>query len=55
MTVTPRNAGGRFDVAMLAGVDEPVRRYFTHALSDGAPLARAARLRWVADARGGCG
>ena len=26
----------RFDVARLAGVDEAVRRYLTHALADGA-------------------
>ena len=45
MTVTPRDASGRFDAAVLAGLDEPVRRYFTHALTDGAPLARGARLR----------
>jgi hypothetical protein len=34
----------QFEPAMLAGLDEPVRRYFTHALADGAPLARGARL-----------
>ena len=45
MTVTPRDASGRFDAALLAGLDEPVRRYFTHALTVGAPLARGARLR----------
>jgi hypothetical protein len=45
MTVPPRNASGRFDAAVLAGLDEPVRRYFTHALGDGAPLTRGARLR----------
>ena len=45
MTVTGRDASGRFDAAVLAGLDEPVRRYFTHALTDGAPLARGARLR----------
>jgi hypothetical protein len=28
----------RFASDMLAGVDEPVRRYFSHAISDGAPL-----------------
>lgn len=45
MTATPRNASRRFDAAVLAGLDEPVRRYFTHALTDDAPLARGARLR----------
>jgi hypothetical protein len=40
-----RDADGQFDAAVLAGLDEPVRRYFTHALTDGAPLARGARLR----------
>jgi hypothetical protein len=47
MTASPRNPNGRFDAAVLAGLDEPVRRYFTHALRDGAPLARGARLRLV--------
>ena len=45
MTVTPGSTIGRFDADVLAGLDEPVRRYFTHALTDGAPLARRARLR----------
>ena len=44
MTATPSNAHDRFDGAVLAGLDEPVRRYFTHALSDGAALGRGARL-----------
>jgi hypothetical protein len=68
MTERPRNASGRFDAAVPPGLDEPVRRYFTHALTDGAPLARRARLRlggtikvgvwlrfasvWEGDARG---
>jgi hypothetical protein len=30
---------------MLAGLDEPVVRYFTHALADGAPLSPGMRLR----------
>ena len=35
----------RFDRAALAGLDEPVRRYFTHALAEGEPLSRGMRLR----------
>jgi hypothetical protein len=31
-------AARHFAADMLAGVDEPVRRYFSHAISDGAPL-----------------
>jgi hypothetical protein len=53
MTASPRDASGRFDAAVLAGLDEPVRRYFTHALSDGAPLARGARLRLRGDIKVG--
>jgi hypothetical protein len=34
-----------FDPSLLAGVDEPVRRYFAHAIAAGAPLARAVRLQ----------
>jgi hypothetical protein len=34
----------RFHEALLAGLDEPVRRYFMHALAEGAPLSPAARL-----------
>jgi hypothetical protein len=45
MTATPLDASRRFDAAVLARLDEPVRRYFTHALTDDAPLARSARLR----------
>jgi len=41
MTADP---AGRFHAALLAGVDEPVRRYFRHALADGAPLGRGARV-----------
>lgn len=33
-----------FEQAMLAGLDEPVRRYFAHAVSEGAPLAPGVRL-----------
>src|SRR3954468_14506657 len=28
----------RFDAELVAGLDEPVRRYFTHAIAHGAPL-----------------
>lgn len=35
----------RFDPGSLAGLDEPVRRYLTHAIHPGAPLARGVRLR----------
>lgn len=34
----------RFDAALLAGLDEPVRRYFTHAIPDGAPLPAGVRV-----------
>jgi hypothetical protein len=29
---------------MLAGLDEPVRRYCTHAISDGAPLPKGVHM-----------
>lgn len=45
MTTTPSGTRARFDAAALRDLDEPVRRYFVHALADGAPLARGARLR----------
>ncbi len=35
----------RFDRALLNPLDEPVRRYFAHALRDGAPLDHGVRLR----------
>jgi hypothetical protein len=34
----------RFDPDALAGLDEPVRRYLTHAIHPGSPLASDARL-----------
>jgi hypothetical protein len=34
----------RFEPASVAGLDEPVRRYFTHALAAAAPLSRGVRL-----------
>lgn len=36
--------GRRFDPAMVAELDEPVQRYFTHALSPGSPLSAGVRL-----------
>lgn len=47
MTSTPVSHTRRFDPHSLADLDEPVRRYFTHALLPGAPLARGMRL-WMA-------
>jgi hypothetical protein len=35
----------RFDASALAGCDEPVRRYFTHAIAQGVPLEPRMRLR----------
>jgi hypothetical protein len=35
----------RFDPSVLSSCDEPVRRYFTHAIADGAPLEPRMRLR----------
>jgi hypothetical protein len=35
---TTADPARRFSADMLAGVDEPVRRYFTHTITDGAPL-----------------
>jgi hypothetical protein len=34
----------RFDRGMLDGLDEPVRRYFAHAIQEGAELAAGVRL-----------
>jgi hypothetical protein len=34
----------RFTSDMLAGLDEPVRRYFSHAISDGAALTNGVRI-----------
>ena len=34
----------RFTSDMLAGLDEPVRRYFSHAISNGAVLPNGVRL-----------
>ena len=35
----------RFDASTLSSCDEPVRRYFTHAIAHGAPLEPCMRLR----------
>ena len=45
MTTGPSTTSGRFDAAAHVDLDEPVRRYFTHALGDGVPLSRGVRLR----------
>jgi hypothetical protein len=42
--MTRTGAPDRFDPAMVAGLDEPVRRYFRHAIRIGAPLAADVRL-----------
>ncbi len=34
----------RFTPDLLAGLDEPVRRYFSHAITDGAALPRGVRM-----------
>lgn len=48
MTLTPARdvdpTTPRFASQRLAALDEPVRRYFTHAISEGAPLTAAVRL-----------
>jgi hypothetical protein len=38
------SGAGRFDPALLAGEDEPVRRFFAHALAPGAPVGDGVRL-----------
>ena len=43
MTTTP-DVTRRFSADMLAGLDEPVRRYFSHAISDGAALPSGVRM-----------
>jgi hypothetical protein len=48
MTLTPARdvdpATPRFASQRLAALDEPVRRYFTHAIGQGAPLTAGVRL-----------
>ncbi len=41
---TTADPARRFGADMLAGLDEPVRRYFTHAIRDGAPLPNGVRM-----------
>jgi hypothetical protein len=41
---TPADPARRFSADMLAGLDEPVRRYFSHAIRDGAPLPNGVRM-----------
>ena len=43
VTTTP-DPTRRFSSDMLAGLDEPVRRYFSHAISDGAALPNGVRM-----------
>ena len=45
MTTTGRDDVARhFTPDLIAGLDEPVRRYFTHAIRDGAPLPSGVRM-----------
>lgn len=45
MSRPPTDPRARLDPSTLSGLDEPVRRYFTHALAAHAPLSRGTRLR----------
>lgn len=47
----PASTGGTFDVGLVEGLDEPVRRYFQHALAPRAPLAPGMRVEmaWRVD------
>jgi hypothetical protein len=42
---TTADATRRFTPDMLTSLDEPVRRYFSHAISDGAALRTASAWR----------
>ena len=44
MTTTPAPTTRRFSSDTLADLDEPVRRYFSHAISDGAALSNGVRM-----------
>jgi hypothetical protein len=35
----------RFDPALVAGLDEPVRRFFAHAIAPGTPVPESVRIR----------
>ena len=41
---TPPDSTRRFTSDILAGLDDPVRRYFTHAISDGATLPNGVHM-----------
>ena len=41
---TTADPARRFGADMLAGLDEPVRRYFSHAITDGAALPNSVRM-----------
>ncbi len=41
---TTADPARRFGADMLAGLDEPVRRYFTHAISEGTALPNGVRM-----------
>ena len=41
----PAKPVARFDASALSGCDEPVRRYFTHAIAHGAPLEAGMSLQ----------
>jgi hypothetical protein len=41
---TPRRAARSFSADQLAGLDDPVQRYFTHAISDGAALTTGVHM-----------
>ena len=47
--MSEEDAVSRFAPELVAKLHEPVRRYFTHAIHDGAPLA--ARFRLTMDGR----
>lgn len=41
----PTGTSARFEAHAVAGLPEPVRRWLTHAVAEGTPLARAVQLR----------
>ncbi len=44
----------RFDASLLSGCDEPVRRYFEHAIDPGAPMEPGMTLRMKGRIKVGC-